>query len=211
MDYLKIYNKIIERAKLRKLEGYKEIHHIIPKCLGGNNLKYNLVDLTAKEHFICHQLLCEIYPSNDQLKQALWLMASTKEKYKASGRLYERAKLDFIKIQQGKKHNDETINKMKEWWKVNKKSRSKEIINKIKQTKLENPRITTPEMVEKYRNSSTLKKSIIQCDLKGKKIKEYESINEASRQTGIGNDCISACARGKQNTSGGFKWKYKNL
>lgn len=98
---------------------------------------------------------------------------------------------------------------MKKWWKVNKKSRSKETIEKISKTKLKNPRITTPEMVENFRKTSTLKKSIIQCDLKGKKIREYESINEASRQTGVGNDCISACVRGKQNTSGGFKWKYK--
>ena len=30
MNYERIYNAIIERAKTRQLEGYKERHHIIP-------------------------------------------------------------------------------------------------------------------------------------------------------------------------------------
>ena len=51
MDYKKIHDKIIERAKNRKLEGYVEKHHIIPKCMNGTNEPNNLVDLTAREHF----------------------------------------------------------------------------------------------------------------------------------------------------------------
>ena len=35
MNYQKIYNQIIERAKTRQLEGYKEKHHILPRCMGG--------------------------------------------------------------------------------------------------------------------------------------------------------------------------------
>ena len=30
MNYQKIYSQIIERAKNRQLEGYKEKHHILP-------------------------------------------------------------------------------------------------------------------------------------------------------------------------------------
>lgn len=33
------YNRIIQRAKYRKLVGYTEKHHIIPKSLGGSNKK----------------------------------------------------------------------------------------------------------------------------------------------------------------------------
>jgi hypothetical protein len=78
MYYEKIYNQIIERARVRVLKEYKERHHIIPKCLGGSNDKENLVNLTAKEHFICHKLLCEMYPDNDKLKFALWAMCNLK-------------------------------------------------------------------------------------------------------------------------------------
>lgn len=102
MNYQKIYGQIIERAKTRKLEGYKEKHHVIPKCLGGSNKKENLVELTAREHFLCHKLLCEIYPENEKLLWALWLMAIGKQKskktepYKVSSRDYEYIKIIFI-------------------------------------------------------------------------------------------------------------------
>lgn len=55
--YAKWYFDIVNRAKTRILVGYKESHHIIPKSLGGSNDSENLVDLTAKEHYICHLLL----------------------------------------------------------------------------------------------------------------------------------------------------------
>jgi len=98
MNYDKIYNQIIERAQNRKLEGYKEKHHVIPKCLGGSDDKSNLVDLTAREHFLCHKLLCYINPNNQKLLWALWLMAIGKkrkkhaEPYKISSREYEQLK-----------------------------------------------------------------------------------------------------------------------
>jgi len=70
MHYIKIYDNIIEKAKTRKLEDYGEKHHIIPKCLGGNNLEENLVKLSFREHFICHWLLCKIYPNDMKILHA---------------------------------------------------------------------------------------------------------------------------------------------
>ena len=43
-------------------------------------------------------------------------------------------------LNKGKKHKPITINKMKQWWNMNKKSRPQEVINKIKQTKQNNER-----------------------------------------------------------------------
>ncbi|XAO17074.1 homing endonuclease [Escherichia phage FL23] len=60
MNYEKIYNSLIDRARNRALTGYKERHHIIPKCLGGSNDASNLVDLTPEEHYVAHQLLVKI-------------------------------------------------------------------------------------------------------------------------------------------------------
>jgi hypothetical protein len=55
------YNSIIANAKARTLvDEYTERHHIIPKSLGGDNSKENLVKLTAREHFICHWLLIKM-------------------------------------------------------------------------------------------------------------------------------------------------------
>lgn len=67
MNYSKHYNVLIERAKHRKISGYMENHHIIPKCVGGNNTKENIVSLTPEEHYVAHQLLIRIYPDNRKL------------------------------------------------------------------------------------------------------------------------------------------------
>lgn len=105
MNYEKIYNQIIECAQNRKLEDYKEKHHIIPKCMGGLNKKENLVELTAREHFLCHRLLVEIYPSNIKLKHALFLMnvGIVKNNYSPSSRVYNRLKEERSKLIKGNK------------------------------------------------------------------------------------------------------------
>jgi len=78
MNYQKIYDQIIERARKegrKKGEGvYYEAHHIVPKCLGGKNTKSNLILLTAKEHFLCHWLLHRLYPTDHRLSYAFWMM-----------------------------------------------------------------------------------------------------------------------------------------
>ena len=79
MDYLNLYNKIINNAKNRKIDKnkYYEIHHIIPKSIGGTDDESNLVSLKLKEHYICHKLLCKIYPDNKSLAYAYWIMTIT--------------------------------------------------------------------------------------------------------------------------------------
>lgn len=65
MNYANIYNRIIEYRKSNILtQGYYEVHHIIPRSLGGNNSSNNLVRLTAKEHYTCHLLLTKMYSKN---------------------------------------------------------------------------------------------------------------------------------------------------
>lgn len=76
MNYLPHYERLIERAKTRQIEGYKERHHIIPRCMGGSDDPDNLVDLTAREHFVAHQLLVKIYPTNGKLIYACMMMKS---------------------------------------------------------------------------------------------------------------------------------------
>ena len=74
MDYKKHYTLLIERAKSRRLSGYTETHHIIPKCLGGSDHITNLVDLTPEEHYLAHLLLVKIYPNESGLVWAALMM-----------------------------------------------------------------------------------------------------------------------------------------
>ena len=100
MNYEKIYNQIVERAKNRVLDCYTESHHIIPRCMGGSDEKENLVNLTAREHFIAHKLLCEIYSDNEKLFYAHWAMTNQRNRgrnYKVSSREYQRLREEFKK------------------------------------------------------------------------------------------------------------------
>jgi hypothetical protein len=229
MDYKKIYTQIIERAKNRQLKNYKEKHHILPKCLGGLDVKENLVELTAREHFLCHMLLCEIYPKEYKLKHALFLMAIGKQKvkektYVINSRTYERLKNEYSKMLLGKKHTQETINKksksMLDVWNKKTKQETSKIGQKIWETRRKNgnDKISS-EQAKKI--SQSLKgrkitwdrkrnKIVMQYDLEGNIIKEYESQNLASRETKIQQGDISACCNGKQKTAGGYVWKFKN-
>ncbi len=61
MDYLKIYQELVKKRREICFEGYGEVHHIVPSCMGGDNENSNLVYLTAREHFIAHKSLVKIY------------------------------------------------------------------------------------------------------------------------------------------------------
>jgi hypothetical protein len=95
--YSKWYFNIISAAQLRsEAEGYFEKHHIVPKALGGNNRKENLIKLTAREHFICHWLLTKMV-SNSKHKYQMWNAFScmlyrensSQQRYKISSRKFE--------------------------------------------------------------------------------------------------------------------------
>ena len=94
--YLKLYNNIITKAKIRKTNsGYIEKHHIIPISLGGNNDMTNIVKLTGREHFICHRLLIKFTEGNDQCKMIFALNSmmnrynDTMKRYVPNSRVYE--------------------------------------------------------------------------------------------------------------------------
>jgi len=114
MDLLLIYEKICNRGQVRVLDKsvYKEKHHIIPICMGGDNKKSNLTTLTAKEHFICHKILCEIYPENEKLRYAFWAMCNQRNNrdYIVSSREYNHIKKLCLEMWKRPK-SQESINK----------------------------------------------------------------------------------------------------
>lgn len=110
MEYQKIHDQIIERARNRQLEGYKERHHIIPRCMGGTDEIENLVDLTAREHFIVHWLLHRIHPSNHLISYAFHAMcnlpgSTNQRKYNPSSRVVEESKIAFSKAHSARMSN----------------------------------------------------------------------------------------------------------
>lgn len=90
MNYIKIYENLINRGKNRILDGYTEEHHIIPRCMGGNDEESNLVELTPEEHYVAHQLLVKIHPENDALVSAAVMMIPNRPSNKLYGWLRRR-------------------------------------------------------------------------------------------------------------------------
>lgn len=119
MNYRKLYIRIIKNSLLetknglrpmnkkerKKYNKYFEFHHILPRSLFPLWIKResNIVALSAREHFFCHQLLEKIYP-NSNMFLGTWRMAND-HKHKVTSREYERLKIRALKVfkENGKK------------------------------------------------------------------------------------------------------------
>ena len=113
MNYQRIYNAIIDRARKRNFVGYSERHHATPRCLRGSNDPTNIVRLTGKEHFIAHALLTRIYPNEVKLRFAFNMMSViSPSQERIFSRLFEtnRIKLsvDLSNIHRGRIVSQET-------------------------------------------------------------------------------------------------------
>jgi hypothetical protein len=69
--YSKFYYSIINNAKqLNRAKRGTERHHILPKSLYGKDDAGNLVNLTPREHYICHLLLTKFTEGNAYQKMS---------------------------------------------------------------------------------------------------------------------------------------------
>ena len=125
MNYAAHYSALIERAKNRAVDGYIERHHIIPRCIGGDNRKENIVALTPEEHFVAHQLLAKLFPTSRGLLAAAIVMSKHSKNNKAFGWLKRR--LIGNKYSLGIKRSVETRAKMSSAQMGNKKGWTKSI------------------------------------------------------------------------------------
>lgn len=96
MNYKKIYDSLCRNAISRGLKreiGY-ELHHTIPKSLGGKNSLR--VKLTYKEHYIAHLLLIKLAITKNELikmtEALVWLCKSNNGKRITSSRRFEVAR-----------------------------------------------------------------------------------------------------------------------
>ena len=136
MDYKKNYENLIKtRLNRKKKKGvYYEKHHIIPKCWGGSNKKENIINLTAREHYIAHWLLYRMRPHSNGVSFAFWKMTFPgnrfleKRDYVITSRAYEEAKEAMSEAQRrrmtGFKIDEIHLKK----WKQN-KNNTKSVIN----------------------------------------------------------------------------------
>lgn len=127
MNYLKIYDALVCKSKIRgldknKLEGYYEKHHVIPKCMGGSDSDDNFVLFTPREHVIAHKLLWKAYPDNIKL---MWAYSRTVNSHKKilTSREVEKLKLIKAKTMSERVISEETKKKISDTLKGHKRSR----------------------------------------------------------------------------------------
>ena len=115
MDYECLYRQLIEHRRELPVDCssgvYVEMHHIVPRCLGGNNNKENLVCLTGREHYVAHKILLKIvevkYGRHSKefykVANAVLMMTHDRRGRKVSSRDYEIARK--IKSEQMQQQN----------------------------------------------------------------------------------------------------------
>jgi len=171
--YTKWYHAITERARTRNIDGYTELHHIQPRSLGGTDDKDNLVDLTAREHFICHWLLTKMHTGEAKAKMIYALNGMKRnnefaQRYetKITARVYENLKKEFSIVHSSTMKGKTPSNKGKPM--------SEEQKAKIRATKAANPTKRSAEAIAKTvakqigQKRSQETKDKIRAALKGK-------------------------------------------
>lgn len=209
--YLATYYNIISNARkrglnrtqLKKTFGYIEIHHIIPKCLGGSDSEFNLVALSFKEHYICHLLLSRIFKNNYSIVQSFFLMSHIV--INSDGR------------RTGKKVSAKLAAEFKEFTQTHKKPVSQETIEILrrKNSGVNNPNFgkkrdklacekASASLKEYYRTvpkeKENLRRKNVSNALKGKK-KSRTAVNNAKRAKVLKRGKASAEIRLKRSIS----------
>lgn len=111
--YFKIIQKVLDEKRTKKRSTsrdyvYLEYHHILPASmfLEFEKAKWNIVCLTAREHFLCHYLLCKMVTegSNEwhKLIRAFTFMYASNDNHGNhryfNSKLYESARRNMGKI-----------------------------------------------------------------------------------------------------------------
>lgn len=159
MNYIKLYENIINRYKLIQVSGYTETHHIVPRCAGGSNESSNLVDLPPRIHYFCHYLLTKIdlYQNvRNKIIYAFWAMSNqTSKRYnnlKITSRMYAYAKTMYIGTMVGRSLSEDTKSKISQshkslWTDEKRKEKSKSMLELYE---------TNPEIREKLSEARKL-------------------------------------------------------
>lgn len=104
--YYTKYNQIVKHYKelnLKKTkEFYTENHHIVPRSMGGNNSKDNLVRIPARVHFLLHWMLYRIYKT-PSMALAWHSMCMDKFKNRYTSKSYAYARNAIVSMLTGRK------------------------------------------------------------------------------------------------------------
>lgn len=156
MNYKKIYHTLINnRLSNPVTDDYTEFHHILPKSLGGSDDQNNLVNLSAREHFICHLLLTKMFkegtPEWIKMMKAFMRMQSGRsyqQRY-SNNKWYAYLKRNYSKAQSLNQAGKGNSQYGKVW---------------VSNTLLKETKFIKGEELQEYLNNGWIKKRIVKWD-----------------------------------------------
>lgn len=224
--HLERYKKFIESRQHRKIEEGASIekHHIWPFSLGAHKGYYrepwNIVKLTAREHYIAHLILWKCYEG--KLAKAFFYMQnkntlSGKCNSEITSRQYDKLREDVRNNMRGKKNplygkipSKESLEKRKETRIRNfgsyKDSFKMSEATRMKLSNSKKGRSMPREGIEKIIEKLSIK--VINLNTN----EVFDSIKKAAHKYNISAGAISKCCRKiyRYKTVGGFFWCYYN-
>lgn len=101
MSYIGRYERFIEALKHQPIVAGMEVHHIVPKSMGGSNDKSNLISLTPRQHYIAHWMLWKAY--GGKMAQAFFFFNNYHGK-RISSKAYEQLRSESLAGISGANH-----------------------------------------------------------------------------------------------------------
>ena len=222
MDYKLVYSRLVERAYNRKLpkEQYTEKHHVMPICLGGPDTSSNLVELTAREHFICHWLLHRLYPDHAGLAHAFWGLCNWKSgaqpRYVPSSRAYAEAKKGRANAMQTKVYiynldgtyvtDFQSQLEAADFIGVTPSSLNS-ALKKQHKTGNYQVRYSKVNKIGTYQKATTAREVYV-WDLTGRQLYKCSSLKEAAEKTGVLQGNVSGVLGGRNKQCKGYWFSY---
>jgi hypothetical protein len=202
--YYNRYIKFINHYKSNPIDEtkYFEEHHILPKSMGGSDISDNLINLTARGHFLAHYLLWKSF-RNRQTAYAFNCMnvflntKNNKKRRYFNSRLFEKFVTTSKEFFVGKNHplygkskSEETIQKQR--LKILGKKQSIEHITKRKESLISyyknNPNIKRGFSGRKHSDETKIRMSQTHSGVK--KTKQHVEKMKLRPQNNLNTECI---------------------
>lgn len=200
MNYQRIHDEIIERAITRNWSrpiNVIELHHILPKCMGGTDSRDNIAALTPREHVLIHVLLYKIHRTGQMAYAVTAMYMGSGAQKRPNSRKIAQARIDAARYY-SENHSGENHN----WFG---KKHSEETKEKQRQAAL--GRTKDPVGVEKTAETKRLK--VVATNLLTEESTEFEGMRKAvDAGYATSHSSISKVCKGKQKTHNGYTWKY---
>jgi hypothetical protein len=91
--HLQRYQRFIGALKWQSVDGYAEVHHIVPRSLGGSDDADNLIRLTARQHYIAHWMLWKAY--GGVAGRSFYMMSNLGKYGKVNSATYAQARENY--------------------------------------------------------------------------------------------------------------------